>query len=998
MNLMSQKKIIVVLGMHRSGTSAITRALVAVGVSAGDNLLPPGADNPKGFWEDRDFVLMNERILEALDASYDSLKLLPPGFECSPALAELFLEAVLLLRGKLDTCELLALKDPRTCRLLPFWQRVFDHLQLQVDYMIAVRNPLSVARSLQRRNGFFERKSHWLWLQHYVSAVMATQDAKRLFVDYDALLAQPDAQLRRLAEAFGLQGDQAAEQEYIDTFLSSDLRHARYEARDLDVSPLAPDEVRRAYDLLMRNCEASGATELPAFGDAWAALVSELEQMRPMLDFLHEYDLQCKALEAKATAAEQEQRCLDALLKSETDRLNTALIEADGENRRLEVQRATANNEVRDLSEKLLAQETQLAEMEEQLRKAAELNEQKALELHRCHDELHGVRAQLERVMNSSSLRITAPLRKGASVGRAVFDRGGRLLRYVTANPRSIPNALQHFRRHGVRAGLRRLREVASPTAVPVLPVRDGARFDLKTAGEAHILTTRHCLFVAELIARQLSRVGIRSRILFERPEQGFARVPHFVICPQMFAELPELYASFQMEQTVSSRWLTDRYMALLEHSFAVFDYSQLNLGYFTSNGLSYRQMYFMPIGYLDDYPANRPASPSEKEYDVLFYGDATCDRRKAFIARIEEKYQVKVIGNLFGEALYEELRKAKVLINVHYYEGALLETTRIYESLSLDCLIVSESSVDIDEHENLQDIVDFVDIGNADAMLERLDYWLADDQRREEKVIQNRQQLGAQPDWFEFYFQRFLLATENIDFDTFYRLAGHNVRFEGDFLCLGLPESVERRKGFMADNRYGIQYFPGLRHELGWVGCGMSYKFIMRKAKEQRLPHITVCEDDVEFLEGWEDKYRTVKAHLVEHAGGWDVFSGFIADLHDNTRVLDMTEVGELEIVHIDHMVSAVLNVYNAGFYDAILRWDETDHDVHTNAIDRYMENQEHIRVFTVHPFLVGHKEEQHSTLWGFQNSRYNALIVESTRKLEERIDRYRAEREATP
>lgn len=977
MTLMSQKKIIAVLGMHRSGTSAITRALVAVGASAGDNLLPPGADNPKGFWEDRDFVLMNERILKALDASYDSLKLLPPGFECSPALAELFLEAVLLLRGKLGTCELLTLKDPRVCRLLPFWRRVFDHLQLQVDYVIAVRNPLSVAQSLQRRNGFFERKSHWLWLQHYVSAVMATQDAKRLFVDYDALLAQPDAQLRRLAEAFGLQGDQVAEQEYIDTFLSNDLRHARYEARDLEISPLVPDAVRHAYELLMRNCEASGATGLPAFGDAWDALGSELERMGPMLNFLHEYDLQCKALEAKATAAEQERRCLDALLSSETARLNTALIEADGENRRLEVQ---------------------LAEKEVQLRKAAELSEQKALELHRCHEELHGVRAQLERVMNSSSLRITAPLRKGASVGQAVFDRGGRLLRYVTANPRSIPNALQHFRRHGVRAGLRRLREVASPTAVPVLPVRDGARFDLKTAGEAHILTTRHCLFVAELIARQLSRVGIRSRILFERPVQGFARVPHFVICPQMFAELPELYVSFQMEQTVSSRWLTDRYMALLEHSFAVFDYSQLNLGYFTSNGLSYRQMYFMPIGYLDDYPANRPASPSEKEYDVLFYGDATCDRRKAFIARIEEKYQVKVIGNLFGEALYEELRKAKVLINVHYYEGALLETTRIYESLSLDCLIVSESSVDIDEHENLRDIVDFVDIGDADAMLGRLDYWLGDDQRREGKVIQNRQQLGAQPDWFEFYFQRFLLATENIDFDTFYRLAAHNIHFDGDFLCLGLPESVERRKGFMADNRYGIQYFPGLRHELGWVGCGMSYKFIMRKAKELRLPNITVCEDDVEFIEGWEAKYQAVKAHLVENAGGWDVFSGFIADLHDDTRVLDITEVGELEIVHIDHMVSAVLNVYNAGFYDAILRWDETDHDVHSNAIDRYMESQEHIRVFTVHPFLVGHKEEQHSTLWGFQNSRYNALIAESTRKLEARIGRYRAERETAP
>jgi len=308
-----------------------------------------------------------------------------------------------------------------------------------------------------------------------------------------------------------------------------------------------------------------------------------------------------------------------------------------------------------------------------------------------------------------------------------------------------------------------------------------------------------------------------------------------------------------------------------------------------------------------------------------------------------------------------------------------------------MDCLIVSESSVDIDEHQNLANIVDFVDIGDADAMVERLDYWLADAQRREDKVQHNRQLLQHQPNWFEYFFQRFLLATENIDFDTFYRLAGHNIQFKGDFVCLGLPESVERRKDFMADNRYGIEYFPGLRHELGWVGCGMSYKFIMRKAKELRLPHITVCEDDVEFLDGWEAKYQTVLGHLVENAGVWDVFSGFIADLHADTKVLELTEVDDLEIVHIDHMVSAVLNVYNAGFYDAILRWDETNHDVHINAIDRYMENQEHIRVFTVHPFLVGLKEEQHSTLWGFQNSRYNALIEQSTSMLGERIEKYK-------
>ena len=55
-----------VLGMHRSGTSAITKGLEVLGVNLGDNLLPPKDDNPKGFFEDRDLVNLNERVLEKI--------------------------------------------------------------------------------------------------------------------------------------------------------------------------------------------------------------------------------------------------------------------------------------------------------------------------------------------------------------------------------------------------------------------------------------------------------------------------------------------------------------------------------------------------------------------------------------------------------------------------------------------------------------------------------------------------------------------------------------------------------------------------------------------------------------------------------------------------------------------------------------------------------------------------------------------------------------------
>ena len=66
-------KLVVVLGMHRSGTSAITRGLEVLGVNLGDNLYPAAIDNPKGFWEDNDFLGINEELLAHLDYSVDRL-------------------------------------------------------------------------------------------------------------------------------------------------------------------------------------------------------------------------------------------------------------------------------------------------------------------------------------------------------------------------------------------------------------------------------------------------------------------------------------------------------------------------------------------------------------------------------------------------------------------------------------------------------------------------------------------------------------------------------------------------------------------------------------------------------------------------------------------------------------------------------------------------------------------------------------------------------------
>jgi len=76
------------------------------------------------------------------------------------------MRAVELLRGKASKNELFAFKDPRTSLLLPFWKQVFEYCDFQVCYIIATRNPLSVVRSLARRDSFDEVKSYLLWFKY----------------------------------------------------------------------------------------------------------------------------------------------------------------------------------------------------------------------------------------------------------------------------------------------------------------------------------------------------------------------------------------------------------------------------------------------------------------------------------------------------------------------------------------------------------------------------------------------------------------------------------------------------------------------------------------------------------------------------------------------------------------------------------------------------------------------------------------------------------------
>jgi glycosyltransferase involved in cell wall biosynthesis len=281
---MNHKRIIVVLGMHRSGTSALTRGLEALGVGLGTHLNPANFANPKGYWEDEDVMALNEGLLRRLGSAYDGLALISPDILLSDDYADLREEARMLLQRKLGGVSTWAFKDPRTARLLPFWQKVFSDLGLHHSYVISVRHPISVAQSLAQRDGFAPVKSYYLWLEHLLGALTETRGCPRVVVDYDALLSQPDVELARIADALQLPRPGKAELDaYAHDFLDTDLRHTRYSEADLVADADIPQSVTRLYALLRR---LAGHGEAVPESELGTTLSEAMAQWRSLISLL----------------------------------------------------------------------------------------------------------------------------------------------------------------------------------------------------------------------------------------------------------------------------------------------------------------------------------------------------------------------------------------------------------------------------------------------------------------------------------------------------------------------------------------------------------------------------------------------------------------------------------------------------------------------------------------------------------------------------------------
>lgn len=242
------KRLVVVLGMHRSGTSAVTRGLEVLGVELGNKFLPAQTDNVKGFWEDSDLNALNTEMLSSLNRDWHFLTPIEKtdvDILCQNGYRQ---RAIELLQAKTSTVAIFGFKDPRLAKLLPFWKDVFAHGQFRASYIITIRHPLSVCKSLAVRNGFDFEKSHILWLEHVLSSLVGTVDENCVLVDYDRLMELPEQELERIAEKLQLRLDLSELEKFKTEFLDQELRHTVYQLDDLLLDKTVPPLTREVYE------------------------------------------------------------------------------------------------------------------------------------------------------------------------------------------------------------------------------------------------------------------------------------------------------------------------------------------------------------------------------------------------------------------------------------------------------------------------------------------------------------------------------------------------------------------------------------------------------------------------------------------------------------------------------------------------------------------------------------------------------------------------------
>lgn len=232
---------LVVLGMHRSGTSALAGVLGLRGARLPQTPIPANSRNPRGFFESEVIYALHDELLQEAGTSWDDLSPLPPGWIDSTAGSAWTDRLTAATRDEFGEAAAFVLKDPRMCRLVPLWNRVLSNVGAAPRFVLPIRNPLECAASLTGSYGIATTVGLLLWLDYFLQSELDTRGVPRVFVTYEALLADPEATIAKIERGLSVRLPRTSRAAHAEV--------AEFLQRDLRRQVAAPDEISKRTDV-----------------------------------------------------------------------------------------------------------------------------------------------------------------------------------------------------------------------------------------------------------------------------------------------------------------------------------------------------------------------------------------------------------------------------------------------------------------------------------------------------------------------------------------------------------------------------------------------------------------------------------------------------------------------------------------------------------------------------------------------------------------------------
>ncbi len=224
-----QKTAIVIVGMHRGGTSSIASVVHMLGASLPAHLMKSMPDNPRGFFESEKIMQFNDQILTESGTSWDDWRSIDNLGPANPSFEKYLEEASKLLAGEYGDAEFIVLKDPRISKVLPLWLLALEKLDFRVCHIIPIRHPEEVAASLFKRNALPVNLAKLAWVRHMLDAEVFTRGKPRIFIWWDEFIEDWESAALMIAKQLQITWPTLtnAVRDKVGDFLTPDLRHHR---------------------------------------------------------------------------------------------------------------------------------------------------------------------------------------------------------------------------------------------------------------------------------------------------------------------------------------------------------------------------------------------------------------------------------------------------------------------------------------------------------------------------------------------------------------------------------------------------------------------------------------------------------------------------------------------------------------------------------------------------------------------------------------------------